>query len=75
MRNICALIFSQSLVLADLADAIAALRNRTAATARDLFVKLQHRQTMKRFEHFSGHGFQDVGFEREWNGSIQPLNR
>lgn len=75
MINICALIIPQSPVLAERADAIAALRNRIADAANDLFVKLQHRQTMKRFERFSGHGLQDVGFQREWDGSIQPLNR
>ncbi|HEV2503707.1 MAG TPA: hypothetical protein VGV39_11565 [Mesorhizobium sp.] len=75
MRNISALTNPQPTVSADLADAIAALRNRLSAAANDLAVKLQHRRTMKRFERFSGHGLQDVGFERDWDGSIQPFNR
>lgn len=75
MTNIYALTPSQSTLLADLAEAIAAAPLRLAAAANDLFVQLQHRQAMRRFERFSGHRLQDVGFQREWDGSIQPLNR
>lgn len=75
MTNISALNISQSPISADLADTIAALRCRLAAAANDLLGKLQHHQTMKRFEHFSDHRLQDVGFERDWDNSIQPRNR
>lgn len=75
MSNIYALTKPQSSVSVDLADVIAGLRKRIAAAAHDLFLKLQHRKAMKRFERFSGHGLQDVGFERDWDGSIQPFNR
>ncbi len=75
MINISALKISQSSMSADLADTIAALRYRLAAAANDLLDKLQHRQTMKRFERFSDHSLQDVGFERDWDNSIQPRNR
>lgn len=75
MINNYAPTIAQSPVSANLADAIAAARNRIAAAAKDLSVKLQHRQTMKRFERFSDHSLQDVGFERDWDGSIQPHNR
>lgn len=72
MINIYALKIVQSLVSADLANAIPALRTRIAAAANDLLVKLHHRHTMKRFARFSNHNLQDVGFEREWDGSIRP---
>ncbi|MCG7504772.1 hypothetical protein [Mesorhizobium retamae] len=75
MTNIYALTPSQSPVLADFAETIAAACNRLVAAANDLFVKLHDRQAMKRLERFSGHRLQDVGFQREWDGSIQPLNR
>lgn len=75
MTNIYALTVSQSPALADLAETIAAARNRIADAANDLLAKLQHRQAMKRFARFSGYRLQDVGFEREWDGSIQPHNR
>ena len=50
-----------------------AMHKRVAAALNDMFGKLQYRQAMKRFARFSDHGLQDVGFEREWDGSIQPL--
>ncbi|MBR2686229.1 MAG: DUF1127 domain-containing protein [Aquamicrobium sp.] len=46
-----------------------------AGAAHDLLVKLQHRRATKRFERFSTHRLQDLGFERDWDGSIQPFNR
>lgn len=75
MSNIYALTKSQSPVSVDLANVIAGLRKRIAGAAHDLLVKLQHRRATKRLERFSAHRLQDLGFERDWDGSIQPFNR
>jgi hypothetical protein len=75
MSNIYALTKSQSPVSVDLADVNARLRKRIAGAAHDLLVKLQHRRATKRFERFSAHRLQDLGFEQDWDGSIQPFNR
>ncbi len=75
MSNIYALTKSQSPVSVDLANVIAGLRKRIAGAAHDPLVKLQHRQATKRLERFSAHRLQDLGFERDWDGSIRPFNR
>ena len=40
--------------------------------ATRLLAGLQRRWNMRRIERFSDHRLQDVGFERDWDGSIRP---
>jgi hypothetical protein len=54
-------------------DAIASLRSQATIFASRLFANFQHRRMMKRFERFSDYDLQDVGFERDWDGSIRPI--
>ena len=51
------------------------LFERVSAVAISLLEALQHDWATKRFERFSDYRLQDVGFQREWDGPIQPLNR
>lgn len=56
-------------------DAIEPLRVSAADLAARLFAGLQHRRTMHRIARFSDHRLQDIGFERDWDGSILPRQR
>jgi hypothetical protein len=58
-----------------LADAITSLRAKATSIASRLASGFHHRRMMKRFERFSDHDLQDVGFERDWDGSLLPINR
>ncbi|KAB2676359.1 hypothetical protein [Brucella tritici] len=42
-------------------------------TAGQLLLALTHRVAMRRIERFSDHRLHDIGFEREWDGSVIPL--
>jgi hypothetical protein len=53
-------------------DAIEPLRVAMAGCAARLFAGFQHRWTMQRIARFSDHRLQDMGFERDWDGSINP---
>ncbi|WP_258119062.1 hypothetical protein [Mesorhizobium onobrychidis] len=50
--------------------AIESLRIAVTGQAARLFAGLQHRRTMQRIASFSDHRLQDMGFERDWDGSI-----
>jgi hypothetical protein len=51
-------------------DAVVSLCLSAADLATRLFAGLQHRWTMQRIVRFSDHRLQDMGFERDWDGSI-----
>lgn len=54
--------------------AITTLYVATVGLAGDLFARFQHRRTMRRIARFSDHRLHDMGFERDWDGSILPMN-
>jgi hypothetical protein len=51
-------------------DAVVSLCLSAADLATRLFAGFQHRWTMQRIARFSDHRLQDMGFERDWDGSI-----
>ena len=51
---------------------IASLRTLVTRQAARLAASIQHRRTIARFSHFSAHRLHDIGFERDWDGSIIP---
>ncbi|MFA1621339.1 hypothetical protein ACDY96_00565 [Rhizobium mongolense] len=51
-------------------DAIPSLRVFGNGLATRLFSGFQHRWTMQRIARFSDHRLKDMGFERDWDGSI-----
>jgi hypothetical protein len=55
--------------------AIEPLRIAVTGQAARLFAGLQHRRTMRRIAGFSDHRLQDMGFERDWDGSVIPMQR
>jgi hypothetical protein len=55
--------------------AIKSLRSKTTGIAVSLHAKIQHRQMLRRYERFSDHVLQDLGFERDWDRSILPIKR
>lgn len=57
---------------ASAAAAMEFLRKALVESVIDLKTGIQHRRTMARFAHFSDHRLQDLGFERDWDGSIIP---
>jgi hypothetical protein len=38
-----------------------------------LVAAIDHRLAMKRIERFSDRRLQDIGFERDWDGSVIPV--
>lgn len=56
-------------------DAIDSLRVAATELAAHLFAGFQHRRAMHRIERFSDHRLRDIGFERDWDGSILPRQR
>ena len=52
--------------------AIESLRIAATARAADLFDRFRHRRVMHRIARFSDHRLRDLGFERDWDGSIIP---
>jgi hypothetical protein len=62
-------------VLQGISADITKLRSKVSNLAQSLFAKIQHRQMLRRFERFSDYDLQDVGFERDWDGSILPIER
>ena len=65
----------QAAVQRQFADVITSVRLAAATFTRKAIDSIQHRKVMKRFERFSDHDLQDVGFERDWDGSLLPINR
>jgi uncharacterized protein YjiS (DUF1127 family) len=55
--------------------AIESLRAAVIGSAMRLFATFQYRRTVNRFARFSDHRLHDIGFERDWDGSILPVNR
>jgi len=53
----------------DVARVIAAIRGRTA----HLFAALQQQRTMRRIARFSDHRLHDIGFERDWDESVNRM--
>ena len=52
--------------------AIEPLRIAVAKRTADLIARFQNHRTMRRIEGFSGRRLRDIGFERDWDGSILP---
>ena len=48
-------------------------RRATSAGVTGLIAAFQHRLVMGCFARFSDHRLKDVGFERDWDGSIIPV--
>ena len=55
--------------------AIESLRIAVAGRAADLFAGFQHRRTMDRIARLSDHRLHDMGFERDWDGSVLRRQR
>ncbi|MBB3656774.1 uncharacterized protein YjiS (DUF1127 family) [Rhizobium sp. BK650] len=55
--------------IADMAGFIAAVGGRTAR----LFAALRQQWTMRQIARFSDHRLRDIGFERDWDGSINRM--
>lgn len=51
------------------------LSARTTQLGFDLRSRLRGRQTARQLARFPDHRLQDIGFERDWDGSIIPLKR
>jgi uncharacterized protein YjiS (DUF1127 family) len=56
----------ETLPMHRLADALAAMR----AGAARLVTRWQDRRTLQRLERVSDHDLADMGFERDWDGSV-----
>jgi hypothetical protein len=54
---------------------VAATRSKATEIAQILIARIQHRQMPQRFGRYSDYSLQDVGFERDWDGSILPIIR
>lgn len=54
---------------------IESLRVAVSGRAAHLFAGVQHRWTMQRIARFPDHRLQDMGFERDWDGSVIPRQR
>jgi hypothetical protein len=52
--------------LAAIRSALTVIAERAAC----LFANIQHVWTMQRIARFSTHRLQDIGFERDWDGSL-----
>ena len=52
-----------------------ALRGAMAGFATRLVAQFQHRRTIQRIARFSDNRLLDLGFERDWDGSIIPARR
>jgi hypothetical protein len=55
--------------------ALGSLRAAAADLSIHLLAGLQHRWTMHQISRFSDHRLQDLGFERDWDGSVLPARR
>jgi hypothetical protein len=55
--------------------AIESLRVSATGLAIRLLAGLQHRSTMQRIGRFPDHRLKDIGFERDWDGSVIPTPR
>ena len=55
--------------------AIESVRAAAIGSVMRLFSTFQYRRTVNRFARFSDHRLHDIGFERDWDGSILPVNR
>lgn len=49
------------------------LRNAATASASRLSAGVQHRWTMCTLDRFSDHRLHDLGFERDWDGTVIPI--
>lgn len=58
-----------------LTDSIAALPAALAGQAGLLVDGFRRRRTMQRLARFSDHRLADIGFERDWDGTIIPTQR
>jgi hypothetical protein len=54
-------------------DAIGFLRDAATDLAARLFARFRHRWMMHTFARFSDRRLCDMGFERDWDGSIIPI--
>lgn len=51
------------------------LRGMLAGFATRLVARFQHRRTIRRIARFSDSRLRDIGFERDWDGSVIPARR
>ncbi|GLS35705.1 hypothetical protein GCM10010869_12940 [Mesorhizobium tianshanense] len=54
-------------------EAFNALRNVATAFAARLTAGIQHRSTMRTLDRFSDRRLRDLGFERDWDGTVIPI--
>ena len=54
-------------------SAIGSLRQAVRVLVASLVAAFERRLAMGRFARFSDHRLQDLGFERDWDGSIIPV--
>lgn len=54
-------------------EAFDLLRRVAPAFAARLGNSLRHRWTMRRLDHFSDRRLHDLGFERDWDGTVIPI--
>ena len=55
--------------------AITSLGHAARARVASLVAAFRHRLAMERIARFSDERLQDVGFERDWDGSINPVTQ
>ena len=53
--------------------AITFLGHAARARVASVVAAFRHRRDMERVARFSDHRLQDVGYERDWDGSINPV--
>jgi len=54
-------------------EAFKALRTAVTAFATRLGTGIQHRWTMRTLDRFSDRRLHDLGFERDWDGTVIPI--
>ncbi len=53
-------------------NAIAALIGAARDLATRQVLVIRHRTDMRRLDRFSDHSLEDIGFERDWDGTVVP---
>lgn len=56
-----------------LLEVFSALRNAATALTAGLTAGIQHRWTMRTLDRFSDRRLRDLGFERDWDGTVIPI--
>ncbi|SOC82894.1 hypothetical protein SAMN05421890_1316 [Ensifer adhaerens] len=55
--------------------AMVALADATRSQIDYFVAAVRHRAEMRRLERFSNHTLQDIGFERDWDGTVIPRQK